>query len=186
MTFRTGEHLLFDNPKLESSETILIQASRSGIGTAAIQLAKRMCCIVITTAGLINNMEKTRLLGGDLIIIIIIIQREKLFEGAVQNMTRKKGVDVVFDNVGAGTWAGFMLSLWRGGRLLACGFTSGCVGANQPHADFFFSSSFALPAPPAARCETWLTPWKRGSTGWPRPRLTRRSASRALMPCSGA
>ena len=121
VTFGTVEHMLFDNAKLQPGETILVQAGGSGIGTAAIQLARRMGCTVITTVGSNDKMEKARALGAD----HVINYREDRFEGVVRKLTKKKGVDVVFEHVGADTWAGSMLSLKRGGRLVTCGSTSG-------------------------------------------------------------
>ena len=121
VTFGTVEHMLFDNAKLEPGATILVHAGGSGIGTAAIQLAKRMGCTVITTVGSADKMEKAAALGAD----HVINYREERFEGVVRKLTRKKGVDVVFEHVGADTWAGSMLSLRRGGRLVTCGSTSG-------------------------------------------------------------
>jgi alcohol dehydrogenase len=121
VTFGTVEHMLFDNARLQPGETILIHAGGSGIGTAAIQLAKRMGCTVITTVGSAGKMEKAAALGAD----HVINYREDRFEGVVRKLTGKKGVDVVFEHVGADTWAGSMLSLKRGGRLVTCGSTSG-------------------------------------------------------------
>jgi alcohol dehydrogenase len=121
VTFGTVEHMLFDNAKLEPGETILIQAGGSGIGTAAIQLAKKIGCTVITTVGSNDKIEKAKALGAD----HVINYREDRFEGAVRKITKKKGVDVVFEHVGADTWAGSMLCLKRGGRLVTCGSTSG-------------------------------------------------------------
>lgn len=121
VTFGTVEHMLFDNAKLEPGETILVQAGGSGIGSAAIQLAKRMGCTVITTVGSDNKIEKAKALGAD----YVINYREDRFEGVVRKLTKKKGVDVVFEHVGADTWAGSMLCLKRGGRLVTCGSTSG-------------------------------------------------------------
>ena len=121
VTFGTVEHMLFDNAKLEPGETILIHAGGSGIGSAAIQLAKRMGCTVITTVGSNDKIEKAKALGAD----HVINYREDRFEGVVRKLTKKKGVDVVFEHVGADTWAGSMLSLKRGGRLVTCGSTSG-------------------------------------------------------------
>ncbi len=60
VTFGTVEHMLFDNAKLEPGETILVQAGGSGIGTAAIQLAKRIGCTVITTVGSDDKIERPR------------------------------------------------------------------------------------------------------------------------------
>ncbi len=121
ITFGTVEHMLFDNAKLQPGETILIHAGGSGIGSAAIQLARRMGCTVITTVGSNDKIEKAKALGAD----HVINYREDRFEGVVRKLTKKKGVDVVFEHVGADTWAGSMLCLKRGGRLVTCGSTSG-------------------------------------------------------------
>ncbi|MDZ5698265.1 zinc-binding dehydrogenase [Chelativorans sp. M5D2P16] len=121
VTFGTVEHMLFDNARLEPGETILVHAGGSGIGSAAIQLAKRMGCTVLTTVGSDEKIERARALGAD----HVINYREDRFEGAVRKITKKRGVDVVFEHVGADTWAGSMLCLKRGGRLVTCGSTSG-------------------------------------------------------------
>jgi alcohol dehydrogenase len=121
VTFGTVEHMLFDNARLQPGETILVHAGGSGIGSAAIQLAKRMGCTVITTVGSDDKIEKAKALGAD----HVINYRDDRFEGVVRKLTRKKGVDVVFEHVGADTFAGSMLCLKRGGRLVTCGSTSG-------------------------------------------------------------
>lgn len=121
VTFGTVEHMLFDNAKLQPGETILIHAGGSGIGSAAIQLARRMGCTIITTVGSDGKIEPAKALGAD----HVINYRTDRFEGAVRKITKKKGVDVVFEHVGADTWAGSMLCLKRGGRLVTCGSTSG-------------------------------------------------------------
>lgn len=121
ITFGTVEHMLFDNAKLQPGETILVHAGGSGIGSAAIQLAKRMGCTVFTTVGSNGKIEKAKALGAD----VVINYRDDRFEHVVRKLTEKKGVDVVFEHVGADTWAGSMLCLKRGGRLVTCGSTSG-------------------------------------------------------------
>ena len=121
VTYGTVEHMLFDNARLEPGETILVHAGGSGIGTAAIQLAKKMGCTVITTVGSADKMAKAEALGAD----HVINYREDRFEGVVRKLTKKKGVDVVFEHVGADTWNGSLLCLKRGGRLVTCGATSG-------------------------------------------------------------
>jgi alcohol dehydrogenase len=113
--------MLFDNAKLEPGETILVHAGGSGIGSAAIQLAKRIGCTVITTVGSNDKIEKAKALGAD----HVVNYREDRFEGVVRKLTKKKGVDVVFEHVGKDTFAGSMLCLKRGGRLVTCGSTSG-------------------------------------------------------------
>ncbi|WP_019173548.1 zinc-binding dehydrogenase [Pseudaminobacter salicylatoxidans] len=121
VTFGTVEHMLFDNARLEPGETILVHAGGSGIGSAAIQLAKKIGCTVITTVGSDEKIEKAKALGAD----HVINYRQDRFEGVVRKLTKKKGVDVVFEHVGKDTWAGSMFSLRRGGRLVTCGSTSG-------------------------------------------------------------
>lgn len=121
VTFGTVEHMLFDNAKLQPGETILVHAGGSGIGSAAIQLAKKMGCTVITTVGSDDKIERAKALGAD----HVINYRVDRFEGVVRKLTKKRGVDVVFEHVGADTFAGSMLCMRRGGRLVTCGSTSG-------------------------------------------------------------
>lgn len=121
ITFGTVEHMLFDNAKLQEGETILIQAGGSGIGSAAIQLAKQKDCTVITTVGSDEKIAKAQSLGAD----HVINYRKDRFEGIVRKLTKKQGVDVVFEHVGADTWSGSLLSMKRGARLVTCGSTSG-------------------------------------------------------------
>jgi alcohol dehydrogenase len=121
IAFSTVEHMLFDNAKLQPGETILVHAGGSGIGTVAIKMAKALGCTVITTVGDDEKAEKAKALGAD----HVINYRTDRFEGVVRKLTAKKGVDVVFEHVGAETFPGSLLSLKRGGRLVTCGSTSG-------------------------------------------------------------
>jgi alcohol dehydrogenase len=121
IAFATVQHMLFDNAKLEPGETVLVHAGGSGIGTVAIKMAKAIGCTVITTVGDDSKAEKARALGAD----HVINYRTDRFEGAVRKITAKKGVDVVFEHVGAETFNGSLLCLKRGGRLVTCGSTSG-------------------------------------------------------------
>lgn len=121
ITFGTVEHMLFDNAKLKAGETILVQAGGSGIGSAAIQLAKHLGCTVITTVGSDEKIIKAKSLGAD----HVINYRKDRFEGIVRKLTQKKGVDVVFEHVGVDTWNGSLLCMKRGARLVICGSTSG-------------------------------------------------------------
>lgn len=123
VTFGTVQHMLFDNAKLKTGETILIQAGGSGIGSAAIQLAKSMGATVITTVGSDEKIEPARALGAD----HVINYKEDRFEGVIRKLTKKQGVDVVFEHVGVDTWAGSMFSLKKGGRLVTCGSTTGIM-----------------------------------------------------------
>jgi alcohol dehydrogenase len=121
IAFSTVQHMLFDNAKLLPGETILVHAGGSGIGTVAIMMAKAIGCTVITTVGDDSKIEGVKALGAD----YIINYRKDRFEHETRKITKKKGVDVVFEHVGADTFNGSLLSLKRGGRLVTCGSTSG-------------------------------------------------------------
>ena len=121
VAYGTVEHMLFDNAGLEPGETILVHAGGSGIGTIAVKIAKSIGCTVITTVGGPDKAAKVKALGAD----HVINYREERFEGVTRKLTGRKGVDVVFEHVGADTWQGSLLSLKRGGRLVTCGATSG-------------------------------------------------------------
>jgi len=121
IAFSTVEHMLFDNAKLQPGETILVQAGGSGIGTAAIKMAKAIGCTVITTVGDDDKVQKAKTLGAD----HVINYRTERFETMVRKLTGKKGVDVVFEHVGGEGFNGSLLVLKRGGRLVTCGSTAG-------------------------------------------------------------
>ncbi|MCP4382858.1 MAG: zinc-binding dehydrogenase [Hyphomicrobiales bacterium] len=121
VTVGTPQHMLFDNAKLKTGQTILIQAGGSGIGTAAIQLAKAAGATVITTVGSDDKIDKAKALGAD----HVINYREDRFESIVRKLTAKRGVDVVFEHVGVDTFAKSMFCLKRGGTLVTCGSTTG-------------------------------------------------------------
>jgi alcohol dehydrogenase len=121
IAFSTVQHMLFDNAKLEAGETVLVHAGGSGIGTVAIKMAKAIGATVITTVGDDAKSERAKALGAD----HVINYRTERFEGVVRKLTGKKGVDVVFEHVGAETFNGSLLCLKRGGRLVTCGATSG-------------------------------------------------------------
>src|SRR5215471_6164700 len=100
IAFSTVQHMLFDNAKLEHGETILVQAGGSGIGTVAIKMAKAIGCTVITTVGDDAKAEKAKALGAD----HVINYRTQRFATIIRKLTGRKGVDVVFEHVGADTW----------------------------------------------------------------------------------
>ncbi|HEU5019396.1 MAG TPA: zinc-binding dehydrogenase [Pseudolabrys sp.] len=121
IAFGTTEHMLFDNAKLKPGETILVHAAGSGIGSVAIKMAKALQCTVITTVGDDAKAEKAKALGAD----HVINYKAERFEGVTRKLTKKKGVDVVFEHVGGEGFNGSLLCLKRGGRLVTCGSTAG-------------------------------------------------------------
>lgn len=121
ITFGTPEHMLFDNARLEDGEWVLVHAGGSGVGSAAIQLAKAAGAKVITTVGSDEKAGRARELGAD----HVVNYRTGAFESSVRRLTERKGVDVVFEHVGPDTFAGSMYCLKSGGRLVTCGSTTG-------------------------------------------------------------
>ncbi|WP_416355139.1 zinc-binding dehydrogenase [Aureimonas phyllosphaerae] len=163
VTFGTVEHMLFDNAKLQPGETILVHAGGSGIGTAAIQLAKRHGATVITTVGSDEKIEPAKALGAD----HVINYRADRFEGVVRKLTRKKGVDVVFEHVGKDTFAGSMLCLKRGGRLVTCGSTSGV--STEVNLMMLFQQQLKLLGSFGCRMENMADAMEKMARGWVTP-----------------
>jgi NADPH:quinone reductase-like Zn-dependent oxidoreductase len=121
ITYSTVQHMLFDNARRAPAETVLVHAAGSGIGTIAVRMAKALGCTVIGTVGDEAKAEKARALGVD----HVVNYNTDRFESVCRRVTGKRGVDVVFEHVGAATWAGSLLSMKMGGRLVTCGSTSG-------------------------------------------------------------
>ncbi len=121
IAFGTTEHMLFDNAKLKPGENILVHAAGSGIGSVAIKMAKALGCTVITTVGDDTKAEKAKALGAD----HVINYKTERFEGVVRKITKKKGVDVVFEHIGGEGFNASLFCLKRGGRLVTCGSTAG-------------------------------------------------------------
>ena len=121
ITFSTVVHMLYDNAKLAKGETVLVHAGGSGIGSAAIKIAKHLGAKVITTVGSDDKKKRAQAIGAD----HAINYRTERFSREVRKLTDKVGVDVVFEHVGPDTWNESMLSVKVGGRIVTCGSTTG-------------------------------------------------------------
>jgi NADPH:quinone reductase-like Zn-dependent oxidoreductase len=121
LVFLTAWHMLIGRANLKVGETVLVLGASSGVGIAAIQIAKLFHCRVITTAGNETKLEKARGLGAD---YGIDHYKQKISE-EVRKITSKEGVDVVVEHVGAATWDESMKCLKPAGRLVTCGATTG-------------------------------------------------------------
>ena len=96
--FLTAYQTLYWLGELESEETVLIHAGASGVGTAAIQLAKKMTkAKVIVTAGSTEKLQFWKELGADK----LINYKEEEIDQLVLEYTEQKGVDLILDFVGA-------------------------------------------------------------------------------------
>lgn len=121
LTFLTAWHMLVSRAALQKGETVLIQAAGSGIGHAAVQIAKHLGARVITTVGSQAKLAKAQALGAD----HVVDYSRQNFEEAVKRLTDRRGVDVVFEHTGSQTFEKSLRSLAQGGRLVVCGATSG-------------------------------------------------------------
>ena len=121
LVFLTAYHMLVTRAALKKGETVLVHAAGSGIGSAAIQLAKTLGAKVITTAGTDEKLAKAKKLGA----WGLINYQHANFTDEVKRLTKGRGVDVVFEHIGPATWTGSLASLAKKGRLVTCGATSG-------------------------------------------------------------
>jgi NADPH2:quinone reductase len=113
VTFGTAHDCLFEFGRLQAGETVLVQAGASGVGVAAIQLAKRAGATVIATASSDERLERLKPLGLD----HGINYRLHDVVAEVRRLTDKKGADVVVDPVGGSTLQGSVKALAYRGRL---------------------------------------------------------------------
>jgi len=121
LVFVTAWHMLVGRAKIRPGQTVLVLGAGSGVGSAAIQIAKLWNCTVITTAGDDAKLERARGLGAD---YTIHHYRDKISD-EVKKITEKRGVDVVLEHVGKATWRESMKSLRPGGTIVTCGATTG-------------------------------------------------------------
>jgi NADPH:quinone reductase-like Zn-dependent oxidoreductase len=121
LVFLTAWHMLVGRAGLQMGEDVLVLAASSGVGSAAIQIAKLFHCRVIATAGGEAKLAKAKELGAD----HAIDHYQQDIAREVRKITGKRGVDVVFEHVGAATWPKSVESLATAGRLVTCGNTTG-------------------------------------------------------------
>ena len=121
LVFETAYHMLVTKARAGPGDVVLVLAANSGVGSAAVQLAKLLGARVIATAGDQEKRERARLLGAD--HVIDHYKDDVLAE--VRRITEKRGVDVVIEHVGKATWSGSVKALAKGGRLVTCGATTG-------------------------------------------------------------
>ena len=121
LVFQTAWHMLLARAELKPAEDVLVLGAGSGIGSAAIQVAKLFGARVIATAGSDAKLQKARELGAD----HLINHKTQRIRDEVRRVTNKRGVDVVFEHVGTATWDDSLASLALCGRLVTCGATTG-------------------------------------------------------------
>src|SRR5699024_5468051 len=125
--FLTAYQTLFWHGKLSSNETVLIHAGGSGVGTAAIQLAKQIGkANVITTAGSQEKLDFAKKLDAD----YCINYKEQEFDKEVLKATNNQGVDLILDFVGASYFRKNLNSIKVDGRWVLIGVLGGATVDN--------------------------------------------------------
>ena len=121
LVFLTAFHMLTGRASVRPGQTVLVLGANSGVGIAAIQMAKLFGATVIATAGDERKAERAKELGAD---FVVNHYRQKIGD-EVRKITNKAGVDIVIEHVGPATWGESVKSLKPGGVLVTCGATTG-------------------------------------------------------------
>lgn len=117
----TAWHMLFTRARLKAGETVLVLAAGSGVGSAAVQLARHAGATVIATAGSDRKLEEAHELGAH----ATINHYKESIAARVHELTGGRGVDVVVEHTGQATFAESFASLAANGRLVTCGTLTG-------------------------------------------------------------
>jgi NADPH:quinone reductase-like Zn-dependent oxidoreductase len=121
LTFLTAWSMLHRRGRIEPGDDVLVQGAASGVGSAAIQIAKLAGARVITTAGNAAKQKLARALGAD----VVVDYNTQNFVDVVKQETRGRGADIVIEHVGQVVWKDSLKCLAHGGRLVTCGATTG-------------------------------------------------------------
>lgn len=121
LVFQTAWRMLMSRGRLRAGEDLLIHGIGSGVSLAALAIGKLTGARVFVTSSSDSKLEKAKALGAD----FLYNYREHDITRAVLSETGKRGVDVVVDSVGAGTWIQSLQSVRKGGRIVTCGATAG-------------------------------------------------------------
>jgi len=138
LTFLTAWHMLLTRARLRAGDTVLVVAGTSGVGQAAIQIARLHGARVIATAGSERKLARAAALGAD----AVVDHHQQDVVAEVRRLTDKRGVDVVIEHVGQATWDRSVRALAPGGRLVICGNTTGWDAAIDLR--FLFSRQLSL------------------------------------------
>ena len=121
LTFLTAWNMLVTLGHVRLGQTVLVMGAGSGVGVAAVQIAKLFGATVIATASTDEKLEKAKALGAD----HGINYRQQAVAQEIKSLTNRRGVDIIFEHVGGETWKDLIPTLAPGGMLVTCGATSG-------------------------------------------------------------
>jgi NADPH:quinone reductase-like Zn-dependent oxidoreductase len=121
LSFLTAWQMVVHKAQVGPGDTVLVHGAGSGIGVAAIQIAKLHGARVITTASTDAKLTRAKALGADETINYTTAD----FAGACRALTGKRGVDAVIEHVGGEVFASSIKAVRNGGRIVTCGATAG-------------------------------------------------------------
>ena len=121
LTFLTAWQMVVHKARVAPGDVVLVQGAGSGIGVAAIQIAKLHGARVIATASTDAKLARAKQLGAD----DVINYTTGDFAVAARALTGKRGVDAVVEHVGGDTFVGSIKAVRNGGRIVTCGATAG-------------------------------------------------------------
>lgn len=121
LTFLTAWHMLVTLGGLKEGQSVLVAGAGSGVGTAAIQIAKLIGASVLAASTSEEKLKRAKALGAD---ESILLPKEDIFKKVIQ-CTGRQGVDIAFEHVGPETFEKSLKSLKKGGMLVTCGATTG-------------------------------------------------------------
>lgn len=127
LVFVTAWRALVTRGRLRAGERVLITGASGGVGTAAVQVARRAGAKVFAVTGGRESVTRAKALGAD----IVYDRFEVDFSREVWRDTYKQGVHVVFDTVGEEVWPRCLRALSKGGRLVTSGATTGSRGVTE-------------------------------------------------------
>jgi NADPH:quinone reductase-like Zn-dependent oxidoreductase len=138
LTFVTAWNMLHHRARVKPNDRVAVFGASSGVGTAAIQIARQAGAHVFAIAGTDEKLRKAEELGAEFLINYNTQDVGK----EVKARTGGRGADIVVEHVGAAVWQQAMRCLGRNGRLVTCGATTG--PKVEIDLRFFFTQQFAV------------------------------------------
>lgn len=121
LVYLTAWRALISRARLRPGEDVLVVGAGAGTSTAAIQIAKRAGARVFATSSTDDKLKRAKEIGAD----VVVNYKTQEWDRQLFAETGKRGVDVVFESVGAATWLKSIRALKRGGRMVVIGATTG-------------------------------------------------------------
>lgn len=121
LVYLTAWHMLIGQARIRPGQDVLVLAAGSGVGSAAVQIAKLAGARVIATVGHPDKIPRAQAIGA----AEVINHRDEELVQRTRDLTGGRGVDVVFEHIGPATWSKSMACLAKNGTLITCGATTG-------------------------------------------------------------